>query len=79
MCRSQTLEQEAVKLKLPWIPTDFRDARAVGYLVRKATNGEWNQPKRMKFVGINKAERIWKSEEHFFFFFFDFSRQGFSV
>ena len=36
MYGSQTLEQEAVKLKLPWRPQGIRDARAVGYLLRKA-------------------------------------------
>jgi hypothetical protein len=40
VCGSQTLEQEAVKLKLPWIPQDVRDARAVGYLLRKAADME---------------------------------------
>ena len=34
---SQTLEQEAVMLRLPWGPQDVRDARAMGYLLRKAT------------------------------------------
>jgi hypothetical protein len=38
MCGSQTLEQEAVTLKLLWRLQDVRDARAVGYL-RKAANG----------------------------------------
>jgi hypothetical protein len=33
-------------LKLPWRPQDVRDARAVGYLLRKAANREWKQPKR---------------------------------
>ena len=50
MCGSQPLEQEVVKLKLPWIPQDVRDVRIVGYLPRKAANREWNQPKRTKFV-----------------------------
>ena len=39
------------------IPKDVRDARAVGYLLRKAANREWNQPKRKKFVAVNKDER----------------------
>jgi hypothetical protein len=30
ICRSKTLEQEAVKLKLPWRPEDVRDARDCG-------------------------------------------------
>jgi hypothetical protein len=37
---------EAVKVKsrLPWRPQDVRDARAVGYLQRKAVNREWAHP-----------------------------------
>ena len=31
-------------------------ARAVGYLLRKATHKEWNQPKRKKYVAVNKEE-----------------------
>jgi hypothetical protein len=48
MCRCQALEQEAVKLKLPWRPQDFKDFRAMGYLLRKAANREWNKPRRKK-------------------------------
>jgi len=44
---SWTLEQEAVKLKLPWLSQHVNDVRAIGYLPKKATNRE---PKRMKFV-----------------------------
>jgi hypothetical protein len=51
------LKQEAVTLKLPWRPQDVQDARALGYLLRKAANGEWNQPMRKKFVAINKDEK----------------------
>jgi hypothetical protein len=50
MCESQTLKQEAIKLKLPWIPQDVRDVRDMGYLPRKAANWEWNQLKGTKFV-----------------------------
>jgi hypothetical protein len=57
MCGSQTLKQEAVTLKLPWRPQDFQDARAIGYLLRKAANREWNQPRRKKFVAVNKDEK----------------------
>ena len=56
MCRFQTLKHEAVTLKLPSILRDVRDARAVGSLLRKAANREWNQPKGKKFVEINKDE-----------------------
>ena len=36
MCGFQTLEREAMKLKLLWILEDIRDAGAVGYLQRTA-------------------------------------------
>jgi hypothetical protein len=32
----------------------FKNARAMGYLLRKAANREWNQPRRKKFVAVNK-------------------------
>ena len=35
------------------------------HLRRKAANREWNQPKRKKCVGGNKAKRSWRSEESF--------------
>jgi hypothetical protein len=54
---SQTLEQEAVKLKLTWRRQDVKDARAVGYLTRKADNRKWNQPRRKQFVAVNKDEK----------------------
>ena len=57
MCGSQTLKQEAVTLKLPWIPQDIQDATAMGYLRRKTANREWNQPRRKKFVAVNKDEK----------------------
>ena len=53
---SQTLKQEAVTLKLPWKLKDVRDARAMGYMLRKAANREWNQPRRKQFVAVNKDE-----------------------
>ena len=52
-----TLEQEAVKLKLPWRLKDIKDARAMGYLLRKAANREWNQHRRKNFVVVNKDEQ----------------------
>ena len=58
MCRSQTLEQEAVILKLPWGSQDVQDARAMSYLLRKAAEREWMQPRREKFVAINKDEKV---------------------
>ena len=37
----------------------------MGYLLRKIAKKEWNQNKRKKHVPVNKAERYWKTEEHF--------------
>jgi hypothetical protein len=37
----------------------------MGYLLRKAANREWNQPKRKKYVAANPTERTWRSEEPF--------------
>ena len=31
--------------------------RAVGYLLRKAANREWNQPRRKNFVAVNEDEK----------------------
>jgi hypothetical protein len=62
MCGSQALEQEAVKLKLPWISQDVRDARAMGYLLRKSANKDWNQSKRQKCVVVNKGFGELKSD-----------------
>ena len=42
---SQTLKEEAVTLKLPWRLKDVKDASAMGYMLRKAANREWNQEK----------------------------------
>jgi hypothetical protein len=54
---SQKLKQEAVTLKLPWRLKDVKDARAMGYMERKAANREWNQPRRKQFVAGNKDEK----------------------
>ena len=54
---SQTLKEEAVTLKLPWRLRDVKDARAMGYMLRKAANREWNQPRRKQFVAVNKDEK----------------------
>lgn len=37
---SQTLEEEAQKLKMPWGTKEGRDTRAVRYLMRTAANRE---------------------------------------
>jgi hypothetical protein len=42
---------------VPWKSKDVKDVRVVGYLLRKAANREWNQPKRKKFVAVNKDEK----------------------
>ncbi len=54
---SQTLKEEAVTLKLPWRLKDVKDARAMGYMLRKTANREWNQPRRKQFVAVNKDEK----------------------
>jgi hypothetical protein len=51
---SQTLKQEAVTLKLPWRLKDVKDARAMGYMLRKAANRELNQLRRKQFFAVNK-------------------------
>ena len=51
---SETLNQEAVSWKLPWRLKDVKDARAMGYMLRKTANREWNQPRRKQFVAVNK-------------------------
>jgi hypothetical protein len=50
-----------VKAGLPQRPQDAGDSRVMGYLLRKAANKAWNQPKRKKCVAVNKAERSWRS------------------
>jgi hypothetical protein len=44
-------------LKLPWRLKDVKDARAMEYMLRKAANREWNQPRRKQFVAVNKDEK----------------------
>jgi hypothetical protein len=61
-CGSQTLEQEAVKLKLPWRLSDVSDARAVEYLPRKAANRKLNMPKIKKCLAVIVAGRSWTSD-----------------
>jgi hypothetical protein len=40
VCRNETLEQDAVKLTLPWISHIVKDVRALEYLPWKAANRE---------------------------------------
>ena len=54
---SETLNQEVVSWKLPWRLKDVKDARAMEYMLRKAANREWNQPRRKKSVAVNKDEK----------------------
>jgi hypothetical protein len=54
---SQTLKHEAVTLKLPWRLKDVKDDRAIGYMLRKAANREWNQPRRKQFVAVNRDKK----------------------
>jgi hypothetical protein len=42
---------------LPWRPQDVLDARPMVSLLRKAADGEWNQPRGQKFVRANKDEK----------------------
>ena len=56
----QRLEQEAVKPKLTWSPQDVKNARATGCLPKKADNRKWNQPRRKKFLAINKDEKAFE-------------------
>jgi hypothetical protein len=46
-----------VALKLPWRLKNVKDARAMGYMLRKAANREWNQPRRKQCVAVNKDEK----------------------
>jgi hypothetical protein len=55
---SKTLKQEAVTLKLPWRLNDVKDARVMEYMLRKAANREWNQPRRKQFVADEKGVDI---------------------
>ena len=42
------IETRSCNIEVSWKPQDVWDARAVGYLVRKAANREWNYPRRNK-------------------------------
>jgi len=50
--------EEAVTLKLhPGNLKMVKNARVVGYVLRKSPNREWNQARRKKFVAVNKDEK----------------------
>lgn len=61
MCGSQSLEQEDVKIKLPWIPKDVKDGRAIENLGKKDADKEWNQVK-LKNIAVISTERSWTSD-----------------
>ena len=51
------IETRSCNIKLTWRPQDVQDVRAMGYLLRKVANREWNQLRRKKFVTVNKDEK----------------------
>ena len=60
------LEGMKIKPGLLWRSQNIGDTSAPwDTLWRKAAKREQNQPKRKKYVAINKAERSWRSEERF--------------
>ena len=59
MCESQKLEEEGIKMTLPWIPLDNREvSEPQDTWLRKATNREQNQPKRLKFLESSKLKGV---------------------
>ena len=44
-------------MKLLWRLKDVKYGRAMVYMLRKAANREWNQPRRKQFVAVNKDEK----------------------
>ena len=42
---------------MTWGPQDVKDARAMGYLLKKAAIMEGNQPGRKQFVAVNTDEK----------------------
>ena len=62
MCRPQTLKHETIKLKLLWRP---QDARAVGYLMRKAASGSETSPGKEVCSCQQRWKRSWRSEDCF--------------
>ena len=63
--KSHCIKLSSWSLDCLWRPQEVGDFRTMGYLLRRAANREWNQPKRKKYVSVKKAERSWRSEEHF--------------
>lgn len=54
---------EVTKLELPCRIQNVGDARAMEYLLRKSDKRK--QPKRKKYIIVNKGERIWRFKECF--------------
>ena len=50
-------ERRSCNIEIFWRLKDVKDARAMGYMLRKAANREWNQPRRKQFVAINKDKK----------------------
>jgi len=59
--RGHCLHNVKVNPRLPWRAQDVGDSRLVRY-PRKVNNTEWNQPKKKKYVGVNKVKRSWRSK-----------------
>ena len=62
---SQTPKQEAVTLKLPWRLKDVKDARAMGYMLRKAANRSGTSPGESSLLQSTKMKKEWRSEDRF--------------
>ena len=60
---SQTLKEEAVTLKLPWRLKDVKDARAMGYMLRKAVTGSGTSPGESSLLQSTKKKKEWRSED----------------
>jgi hypothetical protein len=51
------IKKRSCNIEIAWRFKDVKDARAMGYMVRKAANREWNQSRRKQFVAVNKEEK----------------------
>jgi len=50
------------EIEVALVTPNVQGARVMRYLLRKAANREWIQPKRKNCVAVNKAERSWTSD-----------------
>ena len=62
---SETLNQEAVSWKLPWRLKDVKDARAMGYMLRKLLTGSGTSPGESSLLQSTKMTKEWRSEDCF--------------